>query len=399
MADTQRPALEAYEEILASAVDRQLAEQRELAQTLSSLRGHLDALDTDVRSSAHDVEGLAAAVLELNKILRDRFGEATAETTSLESRVTSLAATIGEGLRELAAAQENALEGLGAAISAAIESIRADLRGIRESVASFADRFATLETSFGEARDLVGYMRDQSEDFDKVLSGIGDVPERLEGVVSQALRRGLTARAGLAREAEKALGGVVAPVEERLAQLLEELQDVEAPKGRGGSQVREDVRRLALGQVELSSRLEDLVAYIEGVETDRSERERELIAAVAAGGPERGPAHEPAPAAEPAPRAKRREAAKPAASREAAKPAAQKGTRRRIRKPARAARAQTRKASATGRTAAKKPSRQPTAAPAKRGSAKGAKASADTARKRSAAKSGGSRRARTYIPL
>ena len=67
-----------------------------------------------------------------------------------------------------------------------------------------------------EIVELSLYLADQIEGFDRVIAGMGDLPNKLEGVVSQALRRTLTARAKLDSEAEAALDDALAALDEHV---------------------------------------------------------------------------------------------------------------------------------------------------------------------------------------
>ena len=68
-----------------------------------------------------------------------------------------------------------------------------------------------------ETIELSLYLADQIESFDKAISSLGDLPSSLEGVISQALKRTLAARAKLDRDAEMALDEAVATLDEHVA--------------------------------------------------------------------------------------------------------------------------------------------------------------------------------------
>jgi hypothetical protein len=94
-------------------------------------------------------------------------------------------------------------------------------------------------------------------------------------------------RAGLIGEAEKALERTLGPVEERVSDLVKELGSTRrsaSAKGRDAADgPAEELRKLALRQVELSTRLEDLhsslLAWFGDAEEQRRSRDEGLAAA------------------------------------------------------------------------------------------------------------------------
>jgi hypothetical protein len=119
---------------------------------------------------------------------------------------------------------------------------------------------AAIRDQLKETADLSLYLTDQIEDLDAVLNKLGELPERVEGVVTQAMRRTLTARAKIEQEAGSVLDDVASSLDGTVERLVEALGVLE-----GG-----DVRRLALAQVELTSRVESmqdtLQSRIDGIE-------------------------------------------------------------------------------------------------------------------------------------
>jgi hypothetical protein len=133
-----------------------------------------------------------------------------------------------------------------------------------------------LEERIKETADLSSYLADQIQDLDGVMARLGDLPQQLEGTVSQALRRALTARAKLDREAETALDDVMASLDDHVNQLTGLLERFETEE--------DHIRKLALEQVELGSRIESLqesfLKRLETVEADRRHGEEAIAIAI-----------------------------------------------------------------------------------------------------------------------
>jgi predicted RNase H-like nuclease (RuvC/YqgF family) len=108
------------------------------------------------------------------------------------------------------------------------------------------------------------------------MGRLTELPQQLEGVVSQALKRTLTARAKLDKEAESALDDVLESLDEHVSQLSDVLERFE--------QEEDHIRKMALEQVELSSRIESLqetfVDRIERIETQNRRGEEALAIAI-----------------------------------------------------------------------------------------------------------------------
>jgi DNA repair exonuclease SbcCD ATPase subunit len=135
---------------------------------------------------------------------------------------------------------------------------------------------AGIEDRIKETAELSEYLADQIEDLDGLMGRLTELPQQLEGVVSQALKRTLTARAKLDREAETALDDVLEALDEHVTQLAEVLQRFEHEE--------DHMRKMALEQVELSSRIESLqetfVDRIERIETQRRRGEEAIAVAI-----------------------------------------------------------------------------------------------------------------------
>jgi uncharacterized phage infection (PIP) family protein YhgE len=112
------------------------------------------------------------------------------------------------------------------------------------------ERIEGIEERIADTAELSSYLTEQVESLDKVLSRIGDLPMKLEGVVAQALRRTLATRAKLDKEAERAIDDVLGSVDQQLEQFSASLQRVSTNDAR--------LEKIEAGQSELRSQLEDL---------------------------------------------------------------------------------------------------------------------------------------------
>jgi tetrahydromethanopterin S-methyltransferase subunit G len=207
-----------------------------------------DDLRILMEASAEDVRGLAQAMLDLNTGLRS-WAE------RIDERISALARSVLEAIRDLASAQKEAFEDIGRSVTSSgmTEEVR---DAVRATTRTLAARLKGLEERVVEAGDLSRYLKDQIEDLDRVLGVLTAVPEKIDGVVAQAVRRATTARAGLAQQAQKALEQVLGPVGGDLERFAEVLRG--AAEAAEGGHLADEVRRIALHQVELTSRLEAL---------------------------------------------------------------------------------------------------------------------------------------------
>lgn len=236
----------------------------------------LAGVEAAAQRTARDVQGLAEAVLDLNSGLRS-WAE------RVEEGIGSLGNELRDGIRELTSTQARALETLAETVSASNEQVTEDVAGlVQESTETLGSRVQGLEGQLTDASEISRYVHDQAEDLDRVLRSIGDVPQRLEGVVAQALRRALTVEAGLTRDAEQVLERTFRPLEGEVERLTEALERVSDPAE--DSRLGEELRRLSLRQVELDSRLDDLqetvLASLEQAAAERREREEALAASI-----------------------------------------------------------------------------------------------------------------------
>lgn len=168
-----------------------------------------------------DVEGIAQALIDLNGGLRDwadgidanieAVKAAVKETRDTAARVEELQADASE----LRARRGDSLPLL------PVEGELTDER--RAPGVSLAPRDITteIEQRVKETIELSLYLADQIESFDKAIANIGDLPSRLEGVVSQALKRMLAARAKLDRDAELTLDEAVATLDEHVGAIAD----------------------------------------------------------------------------------------------------------------------------------------------------------------------------------
>lgn len=240
------------------------------------LRSTLDGLGERIEASGKDVEALAQAVLDLNGALRDW-------SDGIESRVGSLAETLVGGLSDLASTQKEALESLATVVGRTSDGVRDSVaESMSEAVQPLDRGLATMRERITDVEEVSRYIQDQAADLDKLLRGLRELPDRLEAVVAQALRRALTARASFERDARRALDDAVAPISEPLDRLGEPLEIV--AEALEGGRLSEELRRAGLRNVELATRMEEfqdaILERVEESEVRRREREDELADAI-----------------------------------------------------------------------------------------------------------------------
>lgn len=267
------------------AIDSILAGLEELRGHVAELglrvvgRGAGDEEDEDLRvlveASAEDTRGLAQAMLDLNAGLRS-WAE------RIDERISALARSVLEAIRDLAAAQKEAFEDVGRSVVGP-EGAGGDVAGaLKATTKTIASRLKGLEERIVESGDLSRYLKDQIEDLDRVLGTLTGIPEKLDGVVAQAVRRASTARAGIAQQSQKALEEVLGPVGGDLERFAEVLRG--AAEAADGGHLADEVRRVALHQVELTSRLEALqdaiASSLDGVEEQQRRRDEAFAKAL-----------------------------------------------------------------------------------------------------------------------
>ncbi len=173
-----------------------------------------------VGSLSADVEGIAQALIDLNAGLRD-WADGIDENIEVVKDAVKQARDVAARAEEL---QADAIE---------VAQRRADRRAdslpllpvegelVDEPTPGMAiearNLTSEIEQRVKETIELSLYLADQIESFDKAISNLGDLPTRLEGVISQALKRTLAARAKLDRDAETALDEAVATLDEHVA--------------------------------------------------------------------------------------------------------------------------------------------------------------------------------------
>ena len=323
MATEYGPSLAELDEVLSRAIERQIAEQRALRQALDDLRETVRRLaDRPTQTPSIDVIGISDNVRDsvrlaidtgvgrLEKVLRDIRSELGPQLDDSALTGRSLGAlrddvrSMTDGVRDDVRAVADALGGVTADVrgmAQALIDFNAGLRGwadgVDDGLASLNDsvdnvrrtieerpatapaalqlpdetRMEAIADQVKETADLSLYLTDQIEDLDAVLNRLGELPERVEGVVTQAMRRTLTARAKIEQEAASVLDDVASGLDGTVDRLSEALELLE-----GG-----DVRRLALAQVELTSRVESMHDTLQSRMEDIELGHRQMLEALA----------------------------------------------------------------------------------------------------------------------
>ncbi len=288
------------DEFIARAVDRQIAEQRALRDTIGELR---DAIKTlDAKPSGLDTDELTEQLRRLTRVntdavlaemreMRDNLLAApererdtrlvTEELGGLQEAVGTASADI-EGIAQALIDLNAGLRAWADDVDRSIGSIGENVDNIREQTATTRElQTQTLDevraiveddepvdhtdpelvrsiTTFQsdiqqrmkESVELSLYLADQIENFDQVLTKFGDVPERLEGIVSQALKRTLAARAKLDTDAQAWLNDALTALDDHVARIEETTADL--------GKTADALRTLKSGQSELASRVDSL---------------------------------------------------------------------------------------------------------------------------------------------
>lgn len=219
-----------------------------------------------------DVEGIAQALIDFNSGLRQW-------ATGLEENIGAIRKTVGD-IQQVALAPPPVpvvpAEPERKPVPKADDQRKGKARKGRDVVEEPEPLQSAVDDRIKETADLSAYLADQIEDLDGVMARLGELPQQLEGTVSQALRRTLTARAKLDREAETALDDVLASLDDHVNQLTGLLERFETEE--------DHIRRLALEQVELGSRIESLqesfLNRLEAVEAERRHGEEALASAI-----------------------------------------------------------------------------------------------------------------------
>ena len=319
-AGPERRQVPEIEDFLSRAVDRQVAQQRALADALTELRQAVDALGTreevpdethvalasalgDLRDAVHDltshtrqpvdVSGLERVIRDVSegemsfmvRELKDLKGSGSSgDTTETTERLRDLSqdvdtvrdsvggvATDVDGIAQALIDLNSGLRGWADGVDSNIASLRDAVDRVHEvtiesqellapdedgdserrvGVAAIGERIQGIEERIADTAELSSYLTEQVESLDKLLTRIGDLPMKLEGVVAQALRRTLATRAKLDKEAERAIDDVLGSVDQQLEQFNASLQRV--------SNNDERLEKIESGQSDLRSQLEDL---------------------------------------------------------------------------------------------------------------------------------------------
>lgn len=322
MANGDQPSLAELDEVLERAVDRQVAEQRALRQALDQLRDAVRALGEgtpaqveldvgalddrmrraieggiarleselrDVRSALGPQIELTSNVNQVVRSFREELQTLHDGISSVETDVAGVGADI-EGIAQALIDLNAGLRSWADDVDASVTSLRDTVDSIREltqtrAVAEAAEqapvsdadsdaRIERMETQVRETAELSLYLTDQIEDLDRVLKNLGELPERIEGVVSQAMRRTLTARAKLEQDATSLVDELTESLEAGTDRLSEVLDSLDAS----------GVRKLTLGNVELTSQVaslhDTLIARLAAAELDHRQTMEALARAI-----------------------------------------------------------------------------------------------------------------------
>lgn len=230
-------------------------EQGVAAPEVHALRDEMGQVRDLVGGVSTDLEGIAQALIDFNSGLRQW-------ASGIDESVSSIRLTVGDLYAVATQPAPAELAKPGAPQPAAettTETRKVETDGDEPPKA--------IEDRIRETAELSEYLADQIEDLDGLMGRLTELPNQLEGVVSQALKRTLTARAKLDQEAETALDDVLAALDEHVTQLSEVIGRFE--------QEEDHIRKLALEQVELSSRIESLQeAFVDRVDRFDTERRR-----------------------------------------------------------------------------------------------------------------------------
>jgi hypothetical protein len=211
----------------------------------------IEQLNASVGGVAADIEGIARALIDLNAGLRDWAAGVDATIASVREGVEEIRAVALADQERMGGREPTGLT-TGPHDALVLDVPDADL--IEGSPLlpprTAADERDEIAKRIKDSVELSLYLADQIEEFDRVLKSMGDLPQRLEGVVAQGMRRTLAARAKLDSEATIVLDDALASLDEYVDKMSESV-------GRFGNS-EETLRKLGLGQVELASRLDSL---------------------------------------------------------------------------------------------------------------------------------------------
>jgi hypothetical protein len=244
-----------------------LEQAGEASEGVRGLSAEIAQVRDVVGGVSGDLEGIAQALIDFNAGIRQW-------AMGMDDAVASVKLTVGE--LYAVATQPTPTREPEKEKKAETETDEDEPKRKEPSVETDGRRSAEIADRIKETAELSEYLADQIEDLDGVMGRLTELPHQLEGVVSQALKRTLTARAKLDKEAEGALDEVLGALDQQVAALGEVLSRFE--------QEEDHMRKLALEQVELSSRIESLqetfIDRIERIDTDRRRGEEAIAVAI-----------------------------------------------------------------------------------------------------------------------
>jgi hypothetical protein len=263
-----------FHETTLPSVERAL----DAARGVRAMEEEVGAVRDTVSVVSTDVEGIAQALIELNAGLREWSDGVDRNIAGATQAVRQLRESV-EHYREIAEREPERQSPLAAPIVNVDTGPLVDQPEYAEAellpvVVPPVDPEVVQRTQ--ENVEMILHLADQIEDFDGVITRMADLPLKLEGVISQALRRAMAGRAKLDRDAEVALDDIVATLDEHVAKMSSTVESF--------TEKEEALRKLTLGQVELSSRVESLYSALlerlEVLDADRLRSETALATAI-----------------------------------------------------------------------------------------------------------------------
>lgn len=234
-----RDAIDPQAELVASS--NQVV--RSLKEELQTVRDELGSVTGDVERMSADVEGIAQALIDLNAGLRTWADDVDRSVTQLRDTVDAI-----RDLAQTRAVAEAAEEDAGEGPPAQTSQTEA--------------RIERMEERLKETAELSLYLSDQLEDLDRVIKSLAELPEKVDGVVAQGMRRALVASSKLDKDATALLDEVTAAYEDAASQLAEIVGGLDA----------QALRKASLQGVELQSQIaslhESVTARLDAAETE-----------------------------------------------------------------------------------------------------------------------------------
>ena len=218
------------------------------APVTRALEKNLDVLQESIGNTTADIEGIAQALIDLNAGLRDW-------ADGVDRNIGSLTQALAD-VRELALQSQDTHAEVIEELRAQAERARSADESTDASAQTVADR-AEIEQRLKESEELSLYLADQIEDFDRSLSRINDLPTQLEGLVAQALKRTLTAKAKLDADTRASLTETLAALADNVDRMDRAVEHLASSD--------ETLRELATGQTDLASRVDALQDRIEDI--------------------------------------------------------------------------------------------------------------------------------------